>query len=245
MSTNIDKTGRRGFLGRIFGAAAAASLPMAEVASAQTKAPATHPASGPDSWIAEVKGTHRTLFDFPRHANGWPLVHIFNYLNTYHEAYKLTPGQSVGAVGTFYSMGTASSIPLAFNDTIWEKYAIGDYLGIKDGAGKPFTYNAYNRLTPENAGFIFTGNQLPAIPEMAPLAAALGISNLQKMGTKFLLCNNALGGWILELAARGKGKADAIEKDLRENILPGVTLVPAMVIAIEKAQAAGIRYNRQ
>jgi hypothetical protein len=32
---------------------------------------------------------------------------------------------------------------------------------------------------------------------------------------------------------------------LTANLLPKVTIVPAMVIAIEKAQAAGIRYNRQ
>ena len=73
----------------------------------------------------------------------------------------------------------------------------------------------------------------------------LGIESLQKMGTKFLLCANALGGWCLELEARGKGKAADLEKDLRANLLPGVTIVPAMVIAIEQAQAAGIRYNRQ
>ena len=45
--------------------------------------------------------------------------------------------------------------------------------------------------------------------------------------------------------SKGKGKADAIQKEMTENLLPGVTIVPAMVIAIEKAQAAGIRYNRQ
>jgi intracellular sulfur oxidation DsrE/DsrF family protein len=73
----------------------------------------------------------------------------------------------------------------------------------------------------------------------------LGIENLQKMGTKFLLCQNAFDGWCLELEARGKGKMQDIQKELRANILPGVTIVPAMVIAIEKAQAAGIRYNRQ
>ena len=65
------------------------------------------------------------------------------------------------------------------------------------------------------------------------------------MGTKFLLCANAFGGWCMELDARGKGKAPDIEKELGANLLPGVTIVPAMVIAIEKAQAAGIRYNRQ
>jgi len=69
--------------------------------------------------------------------------------------------------------------------------------------------------------------------------------SLQKMGAKFLLCANALGIWCLELEARGKGKAADIEKELRANLLPGVTIVPAMVIAIEKAQEAGIRYNRQ
>jgi hypothetical protein len=65
------------------------------------------------------------------------------------------------------------------------------------------------------------------------------------MGTKFLLCANAFGGWCLELEARGKGKMADLMKDLQANMLPGVTIVPAMVIAIEKAQAAGIRYNRQ
>jgi intracellular sulfur oxidation DsrE/DsrF family protein len=65
------------------------------------------------------------------------------------------------------------------------------------------------------------------------------------MGAKFLLCANALHGWSLELEAREKGKAADIEKALLANVLPGVTVVPAMVIAIEKAQESGIRYNRQ
>ncbi len=86
---------------------------------------------------------------------------------------------------------------------------------------------------------------LPMIPALAGAMPALGIESLQKMGTKFLLCANALGIWCLELAARGKGKAADLEKDLRGNLLPGVTIVPAMVIAIEQAQEAGIRYNRQ
>ena len=33
--------------------------------------------------------------------------------------------------------------------------------------------------------------------------------------------------------------------ELGANLLPGVVRVPAMVIAIQKAQAAGIAYNRQ
>src|SRR5579862_8089189 len=105
-----DNTSRRGFLGRVLGAAAAASLPVGEVSAATTTA-----MSPADAWIRDVKGTHRCLFDFPQHKNGFPLLHILNYLNTYSAVYKVAAGQ-VGAVGTFYGLGGQASIPLAFSD---------------------------------------------------------------------------------------------------------------------------------
>ena len=46
-------------------------------------------------------------------------------------------------------------------------------------------------------------------------------------------------------AAIGKGKMADIQAELQSNLLPGVIIVPAMVIAIESAQRAGIAYNRQ
>ncbi len=236
-----DLTYRRSFLGRILGAVAAAGFAGGVEAGAQSK---TSPAAGPDAWINEVKGTHRCLFDFPQHKNGVPLLHILNYLNTYTDAYKSAAG-SVGAVGTFYSIGTQSSIPLAFNDAMWAKYGLGEYTGMKDASGKPYTRNVLYRPSKEDAHLLIQAFQTPNIPEMLDAIPALGIENLQKMGTKFLMCANAFGVWCLELQARGKGKADAIQKELTANLLPGVTVVPAMVIAIEKAQAAGIRYNRQ
>src|ERR1051325_6902304 len=129
----IEETAnRRSFLARLFAAGAGATMLGGRRVAAQ--APATV-ASGADAWIREVKGTHRCLFDFPQHKNGAPLLHILNYLNTYNEAYKAAPG-SVGAVGTLYSIGTQSSIALGFNDAMWTKYGLGDYLGLKDKGGK-------------------------------------------------------------------------------------------------------------
>lgn len=241
MTTTASTANRRGFLARLFGTAAGASLFATAPADAQSRAGAT---SGPDAWIREVKGTHRCLFDFPQHKGGAPLLHILNYLNTHSEAYKAAPG-SAGAVGTFYSIGNQSSISLAFNDAMWAKYGLGEYLGLKDKNGKAYTRNVFRQPTPDDAGVFFQAFQTPAIPELAAVAPAISIESLQKMGTKFLLCANALGGWCLELQARGKGKAEEIENELRANVLLGVTIVPAMVIAIEKAQAAGIKYNRQ
>src|SRR4249920_3023679 len=136
------KTHRRGFLGRILGTAAALTA-----ASGEQRAEAQP--GGPDDWIKDVKGTHRCLFDFPQHKNGMPLLHILNYLNTYTAAYKTGAGQ-VGAVGTFYSAGPQSSISLAFNDSIWAKYGLGAYLGLKDSTGKPYTRNVFNQPTTDD-----------------------------------------------------------------------------------------------
>jgi hypothetical protein len=231
------KTHRRGFLGRILGTAAALTVAGGELRAGAQQV-------GHDDWIKNVKGTHRCLFDFPQHKNGLPLLHILNYLNTYSEAYKTTPGQ-VGAVGTFYGIGGQSSIPLAFNDAMWAKYGLGAYTGLKDASGKPHTRNVLNKPTPADLNLLMEVVQSPPIPMFAGALPALGIESLQKMGTTFLLCANAFGGWCAELEARGKGKMADIQAELQSNLLPGVIMVPAMVIAIEAAQRAGITYNRQ
>jgi len=230
-------THRRTFLARMLGAAAAASFSVSGAHAAAEE-------SAPDEWIKEVRGAHRCLFDFPQHKNGMPLLHILNYLNTYAAAYKTESGQ-VGAVGTFYSAGNQASIPLAFTDVIWAKYRLGDYTGLKDADGEPYTRNVFNRPTTRDLHLLMHAIDSPMIPALADAMPALGIESLQKMGAKFVLCANALGIWCLELEARGKGKAADIDKELRANLLPGVTIVPAMVIAIDKAQEAGIKYNRQ
>jgi intracellular sulfur oxidation DsrE/DsrF family protein len=236
--TSESTIDRRNFVARVLGTTAAATLSISGTfAHAATE-------SGADDWMREVKGSHRCLFDFPQHKNGMPLLHILNYLNTYSTAYKTGPGE-VGAVGTFYSVGNQASISLAFNDAIWAKYGLGAYLALNDADGRPYTRNVFNRPTPQDLHLVMKAIDSPQIPALAGAVPGLGIENLQKMGAKFVLCANALGIWSLELEARGKGTAQDIEKELRANLLPGVTIVPAMVIAIERAQEAGIRYNRQ
>lgn len=228
---------RRGFLTRLAAAAAALGASGVPAHGAERQA-------GAPNWLAGVKGRHRCLFDFPRHNNGWGLVHVLNYLNTYATAYKTTAGQ-VGAVGTFYGIGSGASISLAFNDAMWAKYGLGEYTGLKDASGKPYTRNVFHRPTAADGHLLAQAIQVPGLEAFGQLLPAAGIESLQKMGTTFLICANALGAWELELSARGKGAPEAIDKELRANLLPGVTIVPAMVIAIEEAQAAGVAYNRQ
>ena len=226
----LGPTPRRGFLARLAGAAAAlsagGSLPGGTLA-----------AQGPahDRWLAGLKGTHRCLFDFPEHGAGLPLIHIYNYVTTYRTAYG-APAGSVNAIGTFYGPpGDSASIPLAWNDLVWEKYKIGELLKLTDPVTRqPSTRNMFFR--PRAGDPVFFGGAF----------AVAGIESLQRMGTTFLMCNNAFQSWMAFLSGSGsKGNPAGIEREIRANLLPGVVTVPALVIAIEKAQVAGVAYNRQ
>jgi hypothetical protein len=220
---------RRGFLSRLAGLTAigaGASLTPAMLAAQSSE----H-----DRWIASLKGKHRCLFDAPSHDGGLPLIHMYNYVSTYRTAYG-EPNSAVNAIGTFYGPpGATASMPLAFNDAMWEKYKIGEMLKLTDPVTKqPAVRNLFFR---PRAGDPVLGGGAFAIA---------GIENLQRMGSTFLLCNNALGVWVASLSGSGStGNPSTIDRELRANLIPGVIVVPAMVIAIEKAQQAGIAYNRQ
>lgn len=223
-------TPRRGFLTRLAGAAAAVG-----VGGALPRSAAAQPAqsSSQDAWLDKQTGAHRCLFDFPQHGGGVPLIHMYNYLNTYNSAYGTKPGE-VNAIGIFYFVGPTASIPLAFNDAAWAKYKLGAYLNLEDPKTKAPA--ARNMFYAPQAGdpVLFGGQFSPA-----------SIANLQKMGSTFLLCNNAFQIFVGQLSEKGMGSAAEINKDLLANLLPGVILVPAAVIAIEKAQTKGIAYNKQ
>lgn len=177
-----------------------------------------------DDWLKGLTGTHRQFFDSPAPAGGILLVHIMNYYDTYNKTYNVKD-QDIEAVGTFYGQTTFHGL----NDAMWAKYNLGEFLDIKDGSGKPVTVNPW-RTTPQILGM--------TLPQAS-------IESLQKRGTTFILCNNALQ--ILSgMVAQKRGlQPEAVYNDMKANILPGVNLIPAMVIAVEQAHAARLAYHRQ
>jgi intracellular sulfur oxidation DsrE/DsrF family protein len=181
-------------------------------------------ARGKDQWLAGLTAPHRQLFDSPTPAGGIPLVHIMNYYDTYNKAYGVAD-RDIDAVGTFYGATTFYGL----NDAMWAKYRLGEFLDAKDAAGAPLTAN------PWRAAPVILGMSLPAA----------SVESLQKRGATFIVCNNALTIFSGMLAqARGLSPATVYE-DMKANILPGVELVPGMVVAVEQAQNAGVAYHRQ
>jgi len=185
-------------------------------------------ARGPEpvraEWLARLTGTHRQLFDAPVTNGGIPLVHILNYYDTYNKALGV-PDKEVNAVLTFYGATTF----YALSDAAWAKYRLGEFLDTRDGTGTPAAANPW-RTNPQILGM--------TLPQAS-------IESLQKRGATFIVCNNALTIFSGLLAQARGLEADAVYQDLKANILPGVTLVPGMVVAIEQAQRAGITYHRQ
>lgn len=227
-----DKNSRRLFLGTMVGAATAASLPLGATGTASAAEHSEH-----DKWMAGMTGEHRCFFDFPQHKKGAGLVHILNYVATYRDAYGAGTGD-INSVGTFYAIGPNSSIAMGFNDDMWGKYRFGEYLELDDPqTGKAATRNLFYKT--------MDGDEVPRVGPLGPFADASISSLASNFGTTFLMCNNALMAVSMDLERLGRGKTDAIYADLKANLLDEVHLIPAMVIAIEKAQAAGIAYNKQ
>jgi hypothetical protein len=195
---------------------------------ATSASPSVAAVSSPEpsnAWLGKLKGKHRQFFDNPSVGGGIALVHVMNYYDTYNKAFGVKDAD-VKAVLTFYGATTF----YALSDAVWAKYKLGEFLDATDPAtGKPATAN------PWRAAPVILGMSLPAA----------SIESLSARGATLILCNNALGIFAGLLAQKRGLDANVVYEDLKANILPGVDLVPGMVIAVEQAQRAGLSYHRQ
>jgi hypothetical protein len=178
----------------------------------------------PDAWLRGLDAPHRLFQDMPDFAGGLPALHTLNYLNTYRSAHGVE-ATSLNVVVGLWSRTTL----LAVNDAMWATHRIGEFLDLRDAAGQPFTRN------PWRTSVFALGADRPAA----------GIEALQARGVRHIVCNNALTLFTQLLATARSADPAALGAELRANLLPGVTLVSAMVIAIERAQAHGFAYMRE
>jgi hypothetical protein len=202
--------------------AAAIARPGALHAKLTSSESAIEPSS---RWLKGLTAKHRQFFDSPSPSGGIPLVHVMNYYDTYNKAFGVKDAD-IDAVLTFYGATTFYGL----NDAAWAKYRLGEFLETNDPAtNQPATGNPW-RVAP-----VILGMTLPAA----------SLESLHKRGATLILCNNALQIFSGLLAAKRGLDARAVYEDLKANILPGVELIPGMVVAVEQAARAGLSYHRQ
>ena len=210
----------------LLGALTIAGLLTTTIAATRDIAEARRTAATPagDEWLDKLKGSHRELFDAPAPNGGIPLVHLMNFYDTYNKAYNVKDSDVNGIV-TFYGLTVFHGL----NDAMWTKYRLGEFLETLGEKTNKATLNPW-RTAPVALGM--------TLPQAS-------IESMQKRGATFIICNNALTIFSGMLAQSRGLNADSVYTDMKANILPGVNLIPGMVVAIEQAHTANLSYHRQ
>jgi intracellular sulfur oxidation DsrE/DsrF family protein len=179
--------------------------------------------------LLAFKGRGRQLYDCHPIANGDFFGAIKNSFNGLQFGYGI-PAADIRIVGAMH--GPANL--LNFDDSMWAKYAIGEYLKLNDPAtGKPATRNPFfAKRTP-------AGSSDPN--DRSGIYHDTSIEALMARGFQMLSCHNSTEGQAQALIAKNglKVPVEDIVLDLQTHSLPGVIAVPAMVAAIAMLQTEG------
>lgn len=216
MNGDARRMGRRAFMDRVVALGAAMGM-GGLVRPGDAHAAAALPPD--ESWIRQLRGRHKQLFDMPSLGGARALVQIRNYLNAYRDAYGLRDAD-VSALLIVY----ARTVPLAFSDQAWAEYDLGKMAEINDGE-QPARRNLFRS---------------PAAGSIIPPDA--GIDALMRRGVVVVLCNNSFGRWVHDISSAGHGTPDEVRAKMLGWLIPGITIVPAAVLAVNRAQEAGCTY---
>ena len=171
---------------------------------------------------------NKQVYDIRPIGEGMFLTNIKNSLNGFHFGFGI-PSEEIKIVAAMHG----PSNMLNFDDAMWEKYRLGEWLQVNDPkTGKPATRNLYFQ---KNAG----GSTNP--DDRGSTFQDASIEALQGRGVQFLSCHTATEGQVHELVSQHslKTPAEEIVQDFQAHTLPGVLVVPAMVAAISLLQSEG------
>lgn len=222
MSEPVNPENRREFLAMAAGTAVAglgALLPVGTQAAEAAPLAAEGEASVVKAWLDSIPGKYRQVVDWPEEAHGMGLAYSFAFLLSAPAGWGV-PESEVGSVLVIRH----NAIPMAMNDTVWEKYKLGEVFGVNDPAtGKPAVRNPY-----------FVNPPLP-FPDMA-------LSKLMERGVKVAACGLAIAFRSGRVAEKmGIDPAQA-KKDWMEAVYPGITVMPSGVFACHAAATRGCTY---
>src|ERR1700730_8456233 len=175
----------------------------------------------------------KQLYDIVQIGDGKFLNNVKNSFNGLRFGFGI-PGGQIKIVAALH--GPANL--LNYDDYIWEKYRIGEWLKVTDPATrqpavKNLFYNSKIGLKQEAAAK--NPDDVNSIYQDTSMQA------LQSRGAQFLSCHTALEEQVRVLISRNKlsQSPEDVAKDMLAHTVPGVLVVPSMVAAIALLQAEG------
>jgi intracellular sulfur oxidation DsrE/DsrF family protein len=166
-----------------------------------------------DDWFDKIPGQHRFVFDTTT-PDGLALALLFasNYFTANHDAYGLEDHDLAVVV-----VARHKSTSFGYNDAMWAKY------------GKQFS---------EQSGF--TDPKTKGVPTSNLYAERM--DPLTNKGVQFAVCQMSSRRISGAIAQATGGDSEAILKELAANLRPNARIVPAGIVAVNRAQERGYSF---
>lgn len=221
---------RRSFLTRLSaGVAAFAGLTMGGAAVAQGQSPTVarwQPARHEkDDWLDTLPGKHRLVFDTTTPEGfGQAIAFASNFIRVNQSDYNLANNELAVII-----VARSRSTPFAYNDAIWAKY--GAPMSSRAEFTDPKTKQAPRANLYRSGDY---GTQLPN--------RGTTLDSLLKQGVQLAVCSVATRGFATAIAQATGGNTDSINSELVANIVDNSRMVPAGIVAVNRAQERGYSF---
>jgi intracellular sulfur oxidation DsrE/DsrF family protein len=175
-----------------------------------------------DDWLDLIPGQHRMFFDTTTPvALALGLRFAANYFSVNQSAYHLTNDQVAVVICVRHR-----STPFAYDAAIWTKYAgpLSERAEFVDPRTKqPPTLNVFQKND--------YGSDLPN--------NGVTLDALIARGIRFAVCQTSTHGFAATIAEKTHQTADAVYNELAAHLIPNARLVPAGIVAVNRAQERG------
>ena len=216
---------RRMFLSRmgVGAGAVGAGVMGSPVAGAQVTTDATwRPARHTqDDWYDKIPGVHRFLLDTSTaESMGWSLQFATNYFTANQDVYGLKESDLAVII-----VARHKSTSFAYSDAIWAKY--GKQLSEQAEYTDPKTKEAPKINVYGPAGETVQAGRMDA---------------LMKKGVQFAVCSMSTRGISGRIAKANGLETDSVFKEITANLIGNAHMVPAGVLAVNRAQEHGYSF---
>jgi intracellular sulfur oxidation DsrE/DsrF family protein len=223
---------RRSFLSRIVAGAGAFGAAFGGASIAQAQSATAAPVAGgfqatrhaEDDWLDQTgSAKHRFFYDNTTVGGfGEAMFFARNYFVANATGYKLADADLAQVICMRHE-----STSFSFTDAMWVKY------------GAALSERASNFVDPKTKAVPTINVYMVGGYDSALKNGNVTIDQLAKRGVRFAVCAMATRAAAQLAATKGGGNVDAIFKELTENLIPGGRMVPAGIVAVNRAQERG------
>ncbi len=175
-----------------------------------------------DNWLDKNQAKHRIVFDsIASDSLGEALAFAANYYAANRNDYKLENAD----LGVVIVLRHRSAL-FGFNDAVWAKY--GEPIAARAKFEDPKTKHAPKTNLFNATGY---GEQLSN--------RGVTLEGLGRFGAQFAVCKLSTRANASVIANATGGKAEEIFEEISANLIPNACLVPAGIVAVNRAQERG------